>query len=152
MLKKIDIQEMSLNDLEKIKDILISDFDDFWNYNILKDELESPNSKYIIAKTNDGEIIGFAGIKIIINTADIMNIVVKKSWRNQGVGNFLLNNLVSICKDLNLLSLSLEVNEDNYPAIHLYKKFGFKNIGLRKNYYKNNDGIVMEYSLNVPTD
>ena len=152
MLKDIDIEEMSLNDLEKIKDILISDFDDFWNYNILKDELESPNSKYIIAKTNDGEIIGFAGIKIIINTADIMNIVVKKSWRNQGVGNFLLNNLVSICKDLNLLSLSLEVNEDNYPAIHLYKKFGFKNIGLRKNYYKNNDGIVMEYSLNVPTD
>ena len=152
MLKDIDIEEMSLNDLEKIKDILISDFDDFWNYNILKEELESPNSKYIIAKTNDGEIIGFAGIKIIINTADIMNIVVKKSWRNQGVGNFLLNNLVSICKDLNLLSLSLEVNEDNYPAIHLYKKFGFKNIGLRKNYYKNNDGIVMEYSLNVPTD
>ncbi len=152
MLKKIDIQEMSLNDLEKIKDILISDFDDFWNYNILKDELESPNSKYIIAKTNDGEIIGFAGIKIIINTADIMNIVVKKSWRNQGVGSLLLNNLVSICKDLNLLSLSLEVNEDNHPAIHLYEKFGFKNIGLRKNYYKNNDGIVMEYSLNVPTD
>ena len=149
---KIQISEMFLFDLDNIKDILVSDFDDFWNYNILKEELESPNSKYIIAKTNDGEIIGFAGIKIIINTADIMNIVVKKSWRNQGVGNFLLNNLVSICKDLNLLSLSLEVNEDNYPAIHLYKKFGFKNIGLRKNYYKNNDGIVMEYSLNVPTD
>ena len=152
MLKKIDIHEMSLKDLENIKDILISDFDDFWNYNILKDELESPNSKYIIAKTNDGEIIGFAGIKIIINTADIMNIVVKKSWRNQGVGNLLLNNLVYLCKKLNLSSLSLEVNEDNQSAIHLYEKFGFKRIGLRKNYYKNNDGIVMEYSLNVPTD
>ena len=152
MLKKIDIQEMSLNDLEKIKDILVSDFDDFWNYNILKEELESPNSKYIIAKTNDGEIIGFAGIKIIVDTADIMNIVVKKSWRNQGVGNLLLNNLVYLCKKLNLSSLSLEVNEDNQSAIHLYEKFGFKRIGLRKNYYKNNDGIVMEYSLNVPTD
>ena len=152
MLKKIDIQEMSLNDLEKIKDILISDFDDFWNYNILKDELESPNSKYIIAKTNDGEIIGFAGIKIIIDTADVMNIVVKKSWRNQGVGNLLLSNLIALCKKFDLSSLSLEVNEDNQAAIHLYEKFGFKNIGLRKNYYKNNDGIVMEYSLNVPTD
>lgn len=152
MLKEIDIQEMSLNDLEKIKDILVSDFDNFWNYNILKEELESSNSKYIIAKTNDCEIIGFAGIKIIINTADIMNIVVKKSWRNQGVGNLLLNNLVYLCKKLNLSSLSLEVNEDNQSAIHLYEKFGFKRIGLRKNYYKNNDGIVMEYSLNVPTD
>ena len=147
MLKDIDIEEMSLNDLEKIKDILISDFDDFWNYNILKEELESPNSKYIIAKTNDGEIIGFAGIKILVDNADIMNIVVKKSWRNQGVGNLLLTNLISLCKDLNLLSLSLEVNEDNLPAIHLYEKFGFKNIGVRKNYYQDKNGIVMSYKL-----
>ena len=147
MLKKIDIQEMSLNDLEKIKDILISDFDDFWNYNILKEELESPNSKYIIAKTNDGEIIGFTGIKVLVDNADIMNIVVKKSWRNQGVGNLLLNNLISICKDLNLLSLSLEVNEDNLPAIHLYEKVGFKQVGLRKNYYQDKNGIVMSYKI-----
>ena len=145
MLKKIDIQEMSLNDLEKIKDILISDFDDFWNYNILKEELESPNSKYIIAKTNDGEIIGFTGIKVLVDNADIMNIVVKKSWRNQGVGNLLLNSLISLCKDLNLLSLSLEVNEDNLPAIHLYEKFGFKKVGLRNNYYQDKDGIIMSY-------
>lgn len=147
MLKKIDIQEMSLNDLEKIKDILISDFDDFWNYNILEEELESPNSKYIMAKTSDGEIIGFAGIKILLDNADIMNIVVKKSCRNLGVGNLLLNSLVSICKDLNLLSLSLEVNEDNLPAIHLYEKFGFKHIAMRKNYYHGKNGIVMLYKM-----
>ena len=143
MLKDIDIQEMTSEDLENIKDILISDFDDFWNYNILKEELECLNSKYIIAKTNDGEIIGFAGIKIILDNADKMNIVVKKSWSNQGVGNLLLNNLISLCKELNLVSLSLEVNEDNLPAIHLYEKFGFKQVGVRKNYYCGKDGIMM---------
>ena len=147
MKNEVQITEMSLFDLENIKDILISDFDDFWNYNILKEELESSNSKYIIAKTNDGEIIGFAGIKIILDSADIMNIVVKKSWRKQGVGNLLLNNLISICKDLNLLSLSLEVNEDNLPAIHLYEKVGFKQVGLRKNYYQDKNGIVMSYKI-----
>ena len=147
MKNEVQITEMSLFDLENIKDILISDFDDFWNYNILKEELESIDSKYIVAKTNDGEIISFAGIKIIVDTADIMNIVVKKSWRNQGVGNLLLNNLISICKDLNLLSLSLEVNEDNLPAIHLYEKVGFKQVGLRKNYYQDKNGIVMSYKI-----
>ena len=147
MKNEIQIKEMSLCDLENIKDILISDFDDFWNYNILKEELESPISKYIIAKTNDGEIIGFAGIKIIVDTADIMNIVVKKSWRNQGVGNLLLSNLISLCKNSNLSSLSLEVNEDNLPAIHLYEKVGFKKIGLRKNYYNWKDGIIMQYLM-----
>ena len=143
MKNEVQITEMSLFDLENIKDILISDFDDFWNYNILKEELESSNSKYIIAKTNDGEIIGFAGIKIILDNADIMNIVVKKSWRNQGVGNLLLSNLISICKISNLSSLSLEVNEDNLPAIHLYEKFGFKQVGVRKNYYQDKDGMIM---------
>lgn len=147
MKNEVQITEMSLFDLENIKDILISDFDDFWNYNILKEELESSNSKYIIAKTNDGEIIGFAGIKIILDNADIMNIVVKKSWRKQGVGNLLLNNLISLCKELNLVSLSLEVNEDNLPAIHLYEKVGFKQVGLRKNYYYNNDGVIMKYII-----
>ena len=147
MKNEVQITEMSLFDLENIKDILISDFDDFWNYNILKEELESSNSKYIIAKTNDGEIIGFAGIKIIVDTADIMNIVVKKSWRKQGVGNLLLSNLISICKISNLSSLSLEVNEDNLPAIHLYEKVGFKKIGLRKNYYNWKDGIIMQYLM-----
>lgn len=147
MKNEVQITEMSLFDLENIKDILISDFDDFWNYNILKEELESSNSKYIIAKTNDGEIIGFAGIKIILDSADIMNIVVKKSWRNQGVGNLLLSNLISICKISNLSSLSLEVNEDNLPAIHLYEKVGFKQVGLRKNYYQDKNGIVMSYKI-----
>lgn len=148
MLKDIDIQEMTSEDLENIKDILISDFDDFWNYNILKEELECLNSKYIIAKTNDNEIIGFAGIKVLVDNADIMNIVVKKSWRNQGVGSLLLNNLISFCKNLALSSLSLEVSKDNLPAIHLYEKLGFKQVGIRKNYYKNSDGILMSYSLN----
>ncbi len=147
MKNEVQITEMSLFDLENIKDILISDFDDFWNYNILKEELESSNSKYIIAKTNDGEIIGFAGIKIILDNADIMNIVVKKSWRKQGVGNLLLSNLISICKISNLSSLSLEVNEDNLPAIHLYEKFGFKQIGVRKNYYQDKDGMIMSLLL-----
>ncbi len=147
MKNEIQIKEMSLFDLENIKDILISDFDDFWNYNILKEELKSSNSKYIIAKTNDGEIIGFAGIKIILDNADIMNIVVKKSCRNQGVGNLLLSNLISLCKELNLSSLTLEVNEDNLPAIHLYETFGFKQIGIRKNYYHGKNGIILSMFL-----
>lgn len=137
---------MSLNDLENIKNILISDFDDFWNYNILKDELESENSIYIVAKSNN-EIIGFAGIKILLDEADIMNIVTKKIYRNQGIGTLLLTNLISISKNLNLHSLSLEVNEENKTAIHLYENLGFKNIGIRKNYYKSKNGKIMALNL-----
>lgn len=138
----IKISKMTLSDLDSIKKNLTSDFDDFWNYNILKEEIESPNSKYIIAKLNN-EIIGFAGIKTIMQEADIMNIVTKQSYRNQGIGTLLLENLISLSKQLKLTSLSLEVNENNLPAIHLYNKFGFENLGTRKNYYKNQNAIIM---------
>ena len=139
----IKIEKMSLNDLENIKNILISDFDDFWNYNILKDELESENSIYIVAKSNN-EIIGFAGIKILLDEADI---VTKKCYRNQGIGTLLLKNLISTSKNSNLHSLSLEVNEENKIAIHLYENLGFKNIGIRKNYYKSKNGKIMALNL-----
>ena len=122
---------MKINDLENIKDILLTDFDNFWTYNILKDELESDNSKYIIATLNS-EIVGFAGIKIAGDQADVMNIVTKKTYRRKGIGTLLLNSLISICKDLNLTSIFLEVNQNNYPAIILYESIGFKKIGIRK--------------------
>ena len=143
----IEIEVMTLDDLETIKDILASDFDEFWNHNVFKAELQSENSKYLVAKLNN-EIIGFAGIKIIIDEADIMNIVTKKIYRNQGIGTFLLNGIITLCKKLNLSSISLEVNEINKSAIHLYENFGFEKVGNRKKYYNGSNAILMTKKLN----
>lgn len=144
----IKIKKMTLIDLENIKDILIADFDDFWTYNILKDELNSENSYYIVAKSSNEEIVGFAGIKTVLDESDIMNIVVKKSFRNQGIGSLLLKELINVAMSLKSSSITLEVMEENFSAIHLYEKFGFQIIGNRKNYYEDNDGIIMNKILN----
>lgn len=138
----IKIQSMTLTDLDMISSNLISDFDEFWSYSILKDELESKSSYYIVAKLGT-EIIGFAGIKVLLDEADIMNIVTKKSYRKKGVGSILLQNLIELSSNLNLKSITLEVNESNLPAINLYKKFNFEKIGFRKNYYKDQNAIIM---------
>lgn len=137
---------MNLNHLNELQEILISDFDDFWSFSTLKEELENENSSYIIGKINN-EIIGFAGLKKIFDQADIMNIVIKKTYRNQGIGTLLLENLILLAKDLNISTLFLEVNEQNKPAIHLYEKLGFKKLGVRKKYYNNNNGIIMKKNL-----
>ena len=146
-LDNIEIKVMTLDDLKTIKEILISDFDEFWNYNVFKAELQSENSKYLVAKLNN-EIIGFAGIKIIIDEADIMNIVTKKIYRNQGVGALLLNEIINLCKKQNFNSVSLEVNEINSSAIHLYENFGFEKVGNRKKYYNGSNAILMTKKLN----
>lgn len=83
-MKQLDwlISSMNESDLEKIKDILESDFDNFWNYSIFKSELNNLNSKYFIIKNNN-EIIGFIGILIVLDVADITNLVIKKIYRGK---------------------------------------------------------------------
>ena len=142
----IKIEKMNLNQINELQEILISDFDDFWSFSTLKEEVENENSSYIIGKINN-EIIGFAGLKKIFDQADIMNIVIKKTYRNQGIGTLLLENLILLAKDLNISTLFLEVNEQNKPAIHLYEKLGFEKLGVRKKYYNNNNGIIMKKNL-----
>ena len=144
---KIKISTMMLNDLEQIKENLQTDFDDFWNFEIFKEELANTNSMYLVLKY-DNEIVSFGGIKFILDEADIMNIVTKKDKRNQGFAKFLLNELITMAKEQNCKTITLEVNENNLPAIKLYKDFKFKEIGKRKNYYKNGDtAILMTYTF-----
>lgn len=136
------ISEMNLLDLENIKDCLLTDFDNFWSYNILKQELENCKSKYFVAK-QENEIVGFAGILLIIDQVNIMNIVVKKDKRNFGIGSLLLEEIIRYSKIHNATSITLEVNEKNIPAIKLYKKYGFKQVGLRRKYYNNEDNAIL---------
>ena len=97
----MEIMTMTLKDLEDMKDILYSDFDNFWSYNVLKQELENPNTTYIIAKENS-EVVGFAGMSVCLDEATLNNIVVKKSCRGKGIGGELLGSLIEVCSDMSM--------------------------------------------------
>lgn len=75
------LSPMTIQDLDTISPILQTDFDEFWNYNIFKSELENENSKYIVAKI-DNEIVGFGGIWDSSCDIHITNIVTKNNKRN----------------------------------------------------------------------
>ena len=143
----LEISQMDLNDFLEIKNDLTTQFDDFWNESTLENELNLANSLYLVAKINN-EIVGFAGIKTVLDEADIMNIVTKKSRRNLGIATELLEKLIYIAKEKNIKQLTLEVSEQNSPAIHLYEKLGFKKIAVRKKYYQNTyDAFIMQMNL-----
>ena len=135
---EIQIEKMTNEHLNLIN---LEEFDDFWNTNILNKEINSSSSYYIIAKSED-EIVGFAGISIILDETSLENIVVKKTMRNKKIGSLLLETLITKAKTLANL-ITLEVNEKNLQAIHLYKKYGFEIIGKRKKYYNNKDAAYL---------
>ena len=138
----MEITEMTLTDLEQMKNTLYSDFDNFWSYNVLKQELQNENTTYVIAKENS-EVVGFAGISVCLDEATLNNIVVKKSFRNKKIGTLLLKSLIELFESFDLLCLNLEVNENNIYAINLYKHFGFEEICIRKNYYSNGENAII---------
>lgn len=139
---KIEVHTMQLSDLEEIQDCLQTDFDDFWTFEIFKGELVNTTSSYLVLRY-EGEIVCFGGIKIILDEANIMDIVTKKEKRNQGFARILLNELITIAKEENCSTMTLEVREHNLPAIHLYEQFDFQEVGRRKHYYRNGDTAIL---------
>ena len=138
----INIDKMTIEDITFIEPDFQNNFDKFWSIDILKHDFENDISKYIVAKFED-EIVGFAGIKIIFDEAEIMNIAVRIDKRNLKIGSLLLEKLIDIAKNSNCSSINLEVNENNLPAINLYEKYNFERIGFRKKYYNNTDDAIL---------
>jgi len=145
----IKIEKMSFKHLEEIKECLKEEFDEFWNENVLKSELENPASTYIVALDENNKVVGYAGIWQPIDEAHITNIVTKKDRRNNKVGTQLLEKLIEIAKERKLNDITLEVNINNQVAINLYKKYKFEQVGIRKKYYNGiDDAIIMTLNIN----
>ncbi len=145
----ITIEKMTLKHLEKIKQNLQKDFDEFWNENVLKSELENSLSTYIVAIDEQNKVVGYAGIwKPTEDEAHITNIVTRKENRQNKIATNMLEELIRIAQQQKIKTITLEVNVNNTPAIHLYQKHQFKQVGIRKKYYNNtDDALIMTLEL-----
>ena len=137
-MEPLNIKDMYLSDFKKIENIYDTEFPNTWKISILESELNKSSSKYIVAYMSE-KIVGFAGVLFSVDTADITNIVVRKSYRHMGIGSKLLEELINLTKENNKACLTLEVNINNVYAQQLYNKYNFKNLGIRKKYYNGTD-------------
>ena len=102
---------------------------------------------YFVAKYNEN-ILGFAGIIINYDFTEISNIVVKKDFRNKGIGKILLEKIINESKKLKKDNIYLEVNEKNEIALGLHEKYNCEKVGKRKEYYnKKDDAILMSLKI-----
>ena len=144
---QININPLTLQDLFLIETNFETNFDPFWSIELFKKELENKNSAYFVAKYND-EIVGLCGILLIFDEVHIMNIITKKEKRNLGIASQMLEKLIKQAIKWQAITMTLEVNEHNLPAIALYEKYHFKKVGIRKKYYDGTDNaIIMTLSL-----
>lgn len=127
------IREIKLTELDEVNDLL-----DQFNYKLTEKSFNNDFLKVLVYY--DQVIKGVLLYDLIYDRIEIEYIVVKNSYRRKGIASELLkyieeNNLVT--------NITLEVRVSNSEAINFYEKNGFKKIAIRKNYYKDEDGILM---------
>ena len=109
---------------------------------VIKDD-PSPYVKYI--EYIDNNIVkGYLKYSLIYDRIEVDNVYVEKEYRGQGIGNKLMSRLISIAIEEHVVNITLEVRVSNEIARNLYKKFGFREVALRKFYYGDEDAILME--------
>lgn len=133
----ITVTKANDNNLQEILKLEKNSFNnEAYSETAMLEELLNPNRLYLIATYNN-EVVGYIGVNITFNVAEIMKIGVDKNFQGKGIGTLLLNEIEKELIKKNVNELWLEVNEFNLPAIKLYEKFGFKLVSTRKNYYEN---------------
>ncbi len=126
--------------------------DDAWTERTWWSELAGrPQRSYIVAE-EDGESIGYAGLSVAGSTADVMTIAVPPLAQGSGVGNVLLQELLSIATTAGVDAVLLEVREDNVPARRLYERNGFEQISVRRRYYQPGDVDALVLRRHIAKD
>lgn len=135
------VDKVSIDDLERFNELGLLVNSNFINVYNLVDIL---NSLYddVYGYYLDEKLVGFIHITKLYETMDIVNIVVDDDYRKQGIATELINYVVDLYDDV--MSIMLEVNENNIVATSLYKKNGFKIINKRDNYYGSDNALVMK--------
>ena len=120
--------------------------DSAWSAETFWSELAHPQTRWYVvavaespAGTDDGSLLGYAGLLVPGPEADVQTLAVSSSARRQGLGGVLLDALIEQARQREATSLLLEVRADNEPALGLYRRRGFEQIAVRRRYYQPDD-------------
>lgn len=148
-MEKVIFHKMHTSDLDEVLSIELANYPVAWSKGVMKDCIKA-GYQCITMKQFD-KIVGYAFLMVNYDESHLLNMCIDHSVQSQGLGRKLLKYLENICLYNQSRIFLLEVRKSNPVAYALYKSFDFKEIGIRKNYYRTIDGredaIVMTKQL-----
>ena len=141
----VRVGPMTLDDLPAVHAIERASFAVPWPDDAYRNELLTNRlASYIVARAGD-EVVGFAGLWVMVDEAHVTTFAVHPRWRRHGIGERLLLALLDLSVERRAREATLEVRLSNMPARRLYEKYGFRPVGIRPRYYSDNgeDALIM---------
>ena len=142
---RVVVEPMRLDDVLAVHEIERLSFSTPWPAYAFEQELRGNRlARYVVARAGE-QVVGFAGVWLMVDEAHITTFGVHPEWRRQGIGRQLLLNLVDLRATLRARRMTLEVRVSNESAQALYRSFGFEVVGRRPRYYTDDgeDALVM---------
>ncbi|WP_017294980.1 ribosomal protein S18-alanine N-acetyltransferase [Geminocystis herdmanii] len=147
-LEIINIKNLTKKELDQVLELDHLCFGGLWSLDGYKREIESPNSCLLVLTidiNNTEKVIGLGCFWSILEEAHLTILAIHPDFQGQGFGKLLLTKLLKEAQNKSLERATLEVGENNIKALSLYEKFGFKEAGRRKKYYKSTgeDALIL---------
>jgi ribosomal-protein-alanine N-acetyltransferase len=135
------IRRLSIDDLGVVVAMELAHRSAPWSERVFRDELEAENRIYLAAD-EDG-VVGFGGLMLIGDEAHVVNLLVSPETRRRGIGLSLMLALIDAALDAGARHLTLEVGSKNEAARALYAKLGLAPVGVRREYYGDDDALIL---------
>lgn len=142
---EIRFRYMAIKDIEAVLEVEYAAFTMPWSKSAFYNELVSNRFAAYVVVEVDAKVVGYCGVWVIIDEAQITNIALLPEYRGHKIGEALMRTAMQYARMRGARKMSLEVRVSNEPAQGMYRKLGFKPGGLRKNYYTDDheDALVM---------
>ena len=147
------IRRMTLEDIPAVVEIEKQCFSLPWSEKSFEDSISREDTIFLVCveelHENDKEITGYMGLYLSFDEASVTNVAVSPEYRKKGYGEALVAEAKVAAKEAGAECIFLEVRVSNTPAISLYNKHGFENIGIRKKFYEHpvEDAIIMKVGI-----
>lgn len=139
------VHEMGPEDISGVSKIEERCFSDPWSLEAVREGLENSLDTWLVLKEKEG-ILGYCVFRIIAGEGELLRIAVLPEFQGRGLSKKLMDQMVEYSRKKKAETMFLEVRESNEKARNLYRSYGFSEVGIRKDYYRNpvENAVIMK--------